>query len=143
MKILLYLMSVQADTNGTEYYWSEYRVIDSDNRMVEEVVLHEGETLVFTIGRPLEDGTYEALGDNYSFYGDEWRITTWTKDASNLANVDESIVDCYYENEQVKVWEKNLANRRVICVKGLSATDDSDDYNLTFLAARVIQQRIL
>ena len=86
-------MSVQAATNGMTYYRSWNRVIDMNNKLVEEVILHEGETLLFTIGTELEDGTYEALGQNYSFSGEEWRITTWTDDYSGISGLDEDCVE--------------------------------------------------
>ena len=131
VSMMLSSVSVQADTKGTAYYGQNYRVIDMNNQLVEEIVLHEGETLVFTLGNPLDDGTYEALGDNYFFSGEEWRITTWLHSIEGYGSLNELAVDWCYENDHVKVWEELATNRRIICVKGISATDASDDYNLT------------
>jgi len=130
--LMLGAVSVQAETKGSIYYWWDYRVIDMNNQLVEEVVLHEGETLVFTLGVPLEDGTYEAAGENCSFSGgEEWRITTWTHPIEGYSGLNEYSVEWCYENEHVKVWEELATNKRIICVKGKSVTDASDDYNLS------------
>lgn len=115
-------MDMKAEAREPYYYYGDIHLINLNMQRVDEVVIHEGESILFSRGDLQDDGSYLYDETWYTYYPD-WHITVIDS---------EGYFEDFYEDEKVKVWQPKLSSNVHVYVKGLKATNADDNYYLEF-----------
>ncbi len=121
--ILCGSIGLEAEAREANYPRSDWHLIDRNMQPVDEIVVHEGESLLFYMGELQDDGSY-IPDPNYYVGGVDWHFSVYPFQDDYQE---------WYENENIKVWQPTVRETSHVYVKGLRATDSDDNYYLFYI----------